>query len=278
VNCETTLTLLGAYLTHVLTPGASSQVRRHLDDCDRCWSDWNACRWDRASGTQLYRDLRAFLGPRFRPRWDSSRALAVEWQQADPQTPGQAADFFRNSLAYLHNLVIWEASGNRPAYVAAASPLLAILGARSIIDYGCGTGSDTLALRHLGYNVLPCDYHSPSTRFFTWRAGREDSDPRITEPGELPAVLAADTLWIIDTIDHLADLAADIGRLLATVKIIICERMTADRAHGQHGFYHRRPATEIHHLYQSCGFRPAQPPSAASPIECWTRPADPADP
>jgi Putative zinc-finger len=272
MNCEAALAQLSGYLTCTLTPVLRSQVRRHLDDCDGCWGGWDAYRWDRATGTQLHRDLEGFLGPRFRPRWDSSRALAREWEQADPRSPDQAADFFRNSLAYLHNLVIWEASGNRPAYVAAAAPVLAVHGARSVIDYGCGTGSDTLALRRLGYQVLPCDYDSPSTRFFAWRARREGSDPRTIEPGDLPAGLAADTLWIIDTIDHLADPASSIGRLLFTVRIVISERMTADRAHGRHRFYRRRPATEIHQLYESCGFRPAQPSSATSPIECWTKP------
>jgi hypothetical protein len=270
VNCGHAQAQLGAYLTHTLTQPAAARVRDHLDSCQACWAAWSAYRWERARSTPLYRDLAAFLGPLFRPGWDSSRTLALEWEHASPRTHQQAAGFFRGSLAYLHNLVIWEASGNRPGYLAAATPTLARLNARTVIDYGCGIGSDTLALRRLGYHVTPCDYDSPSTRFFAWRARRAGTDSRTTEPGKLSAGHCADTLWIIDTIDHLADPQESIGHLLATVRIIICERLTADRAHGQQGFHYRRPAAAITGLYASYGFQPAHLPSH-DPIDCWIR-------
>ena len=271
MNCGQAQAQLGAYLTHALTQPAAAQVRDHLDSCQTCWAAWNAYRWERARAISLYHDLAAFLGPLFRPGWDSSRALDHEWDHASPHTPQQAAGFFRDSLAYLHNLVIWEASGNRPGYLTAAAPMLAHLGARTVVDYGCGIGSDTLALRRLGYRVIPCDYDSPSTQFFAWRARRAGTDPRTTEPGNLPASLRADTLWIIDTIDHLADPQDSLGHLLGTVRIIICERLTDDRAHGRQGFHYRRPVTAITSLYASHGFQPTQPSAHDDPIECWTR-------
>ncbi len=274
MNCNVTKTHLEAYLTHALRIAAANQVRQHLDDCPCCWNTWNEYRWERASRTPLYHDLASYLGPRFRPGFDSSRALAREWAQTAPRTPDQIADFFRSSLSYLYNLVIWEASGNRPGYCVTAAPLLAQLGAQTVIDYGSGIGSDTLALRSLSLNVIPCDYSSPSTRFYQWRARRLQQDPRFYEPGHLPQPLSADTMWIIDTLDHLPDLEASIGHLLATtrIRIIICENPAAGRGHGHQGFHHRRHATDIAMFYTGHGFQQAALGDVASSIQCWARP------
>jgi hypothetical protein len=266
ISCAGLSGCLGGFLNGTLAAGEAPLMRAHLDTCPSCWKTWNAFRWERASRTSLYRDLRAFLGPRFRHGFDSSRALAREWDKAAPATPGDTADFFRASTSYLYNLAIWEASGNRPPYVDEAVPLLNALGARSIIDYGSGIGSDTLALRRLGFEVTPCDYHSPSTRFFQWRARRTGQDPSVCEPERLPTGADADTLWIIDTLDHLPDPLASIGTLLASVSTIICEQLAADRGHGRQGFHYRRPASETAAMLTGYGFRPT---ASNRTLQCW---------
>jgi SAM-dependent methyltransferase len=197
----------------------------------------------------------SFVGPRFKYGFDSSTALAYEWEQATHHTPTEAAEFFRRSHSYLYNLAIWEASGNRPAYVAVAAPLLSRLKSKRLIDYGCGIGSDTLALRSLGMHVTPCDFDSPSTRFFQWRACRLRQDGHFYEPGCLPRDLRADALWIIDTLDHLPDLELNIGPILARVQIVVCEQLAQNRGHGSQGFHHRRPSGEIASLFGRYGFR-----------------------
>lgn len=268
--CSVLPASLGGFLDGTLTAADTGLIRAHLDACDRCWHAWNAYRWEKASRTALYRDLRAFLGTAFVHGLDSSRALAREWDEAAPQDAGEAAAFFRSSVSYLYNLAIWEASGNRPRYVAEAAPLLADLGAGSIIDYGSGIGSDTLALRRLGYTVAPCDYLSPSARFFQWRARRLGQDPAVREPGHIPAGTGADTLWIIDTLDHLPDPAASIGHLLADARTVICEQFDADRGHGRQGFHYRRPARETAALFTAHGFRLVR---SGPVIQCWHKPA-----
>jgi hypothetical protein len=79
----------------------------------------------------------------FRLYFDSSRALAAEWDTANPRTNHDIVQFFRASTSYLYNLAIWEASGNRPHYLAHPLPILASHGTRTVLDYGCGIGSDT---------------------------------------------------------------------------------------------------------------------------------------
>jgi len=94
-----------------------------------------------------------------------------------------------------------------------------------------------------GY-ALPC----------SGRAPRFDVLPELL-PGRLAPELRPDTLWIIDTLDHLPHLEASIGTLLDSVRTIICEQLAQDRAHGRQAFRHRRPPGEIADAYTSHRFR-----------------------
>jgi SAM-dependent methyltransferase len=244
-------------------------LRTHLDSCQGCWSTWNRYRWDQAADSPLLADLRAFLGPRFRPYYDSSRALADEWAATTPTTPAEVWRFFAQSQSYLYNLVIWHASGNRPDYVSAALPHLA--GARTILDYGCGIGQDTLDLRQHGFAVTPCDIPSPATTFLRWRLRRERQSPYIATPHRGQALPPADTIWIIDTLDHLDDIEAWLGADLSTVDRVICENLTEQRGHGSQGFHHRRTYDETAVPLAHHGLRPSPTQAMAGPITVFTR-------
>ncbi|MGH3898066.1 MAG: hypothetical protein ACRDTA_07370 [Pseudonocardiaceae bacterium] len=107
-------TVLDGYLHHTLPSTDHQQIRAHLDCCEPCWQAWNRHRWDAARPSDLYAQLAEFLGADFRPYFDSSRALAAEWDAVNPHTDHDIAQFFRTSTDYLYNLAIWDASGNRP--------------------------------------------------------------------------------------------------------------------------------------------------------------------
>jgi SAM-dependent methyltransferase len=257
------------YLHHALSTDLRTQVRTHLDGCEQCWSDWNRFRWDQARSTSLHADLAEFLGDDFRPYFDSSRALAQEWDIANPRTNGEIRDFFRASTSYLYNLVIWEASGNRPDYLTAALPILHRFRPRNIVDYGCGIGSDSLALRNNGFTVIQCDFHSPSTAFLRWRASRAGATLDVIEPHELSVI--ADTVWIIDTLDHITDLDQELGPLLRTARLVICEHLAASRTHGRQRFHHRRTPEHITGIFSRYGFARAEQPgeTRSAPITVW---------
>lgn len=245
--CElATSDLLDDYLHRHLPPETMTAVRTHLDVCERCWRVWNRHRWDAAAHHLLLSQLAEFLGPRFRPYHDSSKALAAEWGSAEPRTDAEVADFFRTSMSYLFNLTIWEASGNRPPYVTAALPTLEQHAVRTILDVGCGIGSDALALRHKGFTVTGCDYRSPSTRFMHHRTG--GSIP-VIEPDELHAMTTPDALWIIDTLDHITEIDQTLGTLLPSIRLMITEDLTGTRKHGNQRFHHRRQYGELTELF-----------------------------
>ncbi|MGH3811030.1 MAG: hypothetical protein ACRDUV_01050 [Pseudonocardiaceae bacterium] len=258
-------------LRHAGATDETTMLRAHLDTCKNCWGRWNRYRWDQAVDTAVYRDLETFLGPRFVRYLDSSLILAHEWEKAAPGTQEQIAQFFRTSDAYLYNLIIWEASGNRPPYIRAAAPNLIQMSSELVMDYGSGTGSDTLALRSLGFQVTPCDYASPATRFFQWRARRLGQPTDVHEPHELYLAPKPDTLWIIDTIDHLPDIDTSLGQILDDVSIVICEDITPDRAHGKQGFHHRRSLQEIADIFRRYDLYPAPHHDPQHPLIYWKR-------
>jgi 2-polyprenyl-3-methyl-5-hydroxy-6-metoxy-1,4-benzoquinol methylase len=259
-------TVLDGYLHHTLPPRDHQQVQVHLDRCEPCWQTWNRHRWNAARPNPLYTQLAEFLGTEFTPYFDSSRALAAEWDTASPRTDHDIAQFFRTSTSYLYNLAIWEASGNRPDYLAHALPILARHGTRTVLDYGCGIGSDTIALHHLGFRVIGCDFHSPSTAFLRWRS--EHTIP-VIEPGQLDSITEVDTLWVIDTLDHLTDIETSLGALLSTVSLVITENLSITRAHGRQRFHHRRPFPEFTALFAHHGLIP-NTAAAGTPIIHWT--------
>jgi len=268
--------MLGGYLKRGLTPDALDGVRTHLDSCTRCWSAWNRFRWDTALGTPLLQELRAFLGPAFRPYLDSSSQLADEWDAASPSDPHEVAEFFRASDAYLYNLSVWEASGHRPPYLQHASAALLRSSPRVVLDYGCGIGSDLIGLHQITadssapFTVTGCDYASPSTAFLRDRLRRRDLHVQVVEPDELDALPQPDVLWIIDTLDHLADLDGQLGPLLPGVQLLVCEDLAERRAHGDQRFHHRRHPAELGAVLERHGLHAAPGPPGHA-VSYWRR-------
>ena len=268
IGCPAVPALLDAYLHRRLPHPQHVMLRDHLDTCQPCWTIWNRYRWDAAAGHPLVAALRDFLGSSYRPYLDSSRALRDEWIAAQPRTAAGIRHFFENSEAYLYNLVIWHASGNRPGYVTAAMPYLT--GARIILDFGSGIGQDTIDLRNLGHAVLPCDLPCPSARFMRYRLRQAGHDHRVADPRQLDPPPPADTLWIIDTLDHLPDIPAVLGPVLRRVDQVICENLRTARAHGGQGFHQRRTHAEVSDLLACFDLR-EHPTPYELPITVFTR-------
>ncbi|MCY0935968.1 hypothetical protein [Streptomyces sp. H34-S4] len=272
--CTTTRAIFDSYLLRALPAKQSCGVRDHLDACTSCWNRWNIHRWDRAAGSPLLAELRTYLeesGLPYTPMRDSSRELAESWYHTTP-SPTSRADFFRSSEAYLYNLTIWQASGNRPPYVAQAEQLLARHDITTITDLGCGIASDTLDLAGLGYSLTPVDYDSPSTRFARWRLRRAGHDGTIHQPGLLPQSLAPEALWAIDTLDHIPDLDTQLGPLLSQCRLVITETQQPARSHGNHRYYIRRTSGELNQVFAAHNLHP-QPPDPRTPNLCvWSTP------
>lgn len=81
----------------------------------------------------------------------------------------------------------------------------------------------------------------------------------------------ADAVWIIDTLDHITDLDQELGPLLCTARLVICEHLAAGRAHGRQRFHHRRTPEQITGVFSRYGFARAEQPgeTRSAPITVW---------
>ncbi|MGH3564948.1 MAG: hypothetical protein ACRDRH_02720 [Pseudonocardia sp.] len=90
------------------------------------------------------------------------------------------------------------------------------------------------------------------------------------EPGELGSITAPDTLWVIDTLDHLVDIETSLGPVLQVVDLMVTENLMINRGHGRQRFHIRRPFAELADLFASNGLV-AKVDTANSPVMFWSR-------
>src|SRR5207247_5879932 len=77
-------------------------------------------------------------------------------------------------------------------------------GAR-ILDYGCGIGSDGLALIDAGYRVEFADFDNPSTRYLRWRLEHRGLKARIYDLDRETPASDFDLAFAFDVIEHVDD-------------------------------------------------------------------------
>jgi hypothetical protein len=125
----------------------------------------------------------------------------------------------------------------------------------------------TLSLHHSGFDVIGCDFYSPSAAFLRWRSG---GTIPVIEPDNLDVIAEFDTLWVIDTLDHLSNIEASLGPLLSVVNLVVTENLSTTRGHGRQRFHYRRTFPELAALFARYGLIPSTT-SSRTPIMYWTR-------
>jgi hypothetical protein len=160
-------------------------------------------------------DLKAYLGGDFDLHllWNHEQAVDDEERQAPDEKL-----FYRTSEMYLYDLTAFAMAGTKRPYLAA---LRQCVPARaSLLDYGCGIGSDGLRLTSAGYRVAFADFDNPSTRYLRWRLERRELEAPVYNveediPGGFDAVYAFDVIEHTDDplgfLEHLEGLASTVA-------------------------------------------------------------------
>ena len=74
----------------------------------------------------------------------------------------------------------------------------------SVLDYGCGIGSDGLILLEAGYRVEFADFDNPSAAYLRWRLDRRGLDAPVHDlDREVPG--GFDLAYALDVIEHVDD-------------------------------------------------------------------------
>lgn len=173
-------------------------------------------------------ELRAYLGDRYEQgrleRWQET--LEEEYARI-----GDEATLYRTSEAYLYNLTAFAMSGTKRPYLADLAA--AVAPPARLLDYGCGIGSDGLALIEAGYRVAFADFGNPSARYLRWRLARRglEADLYDLDADEVPG--GFDAAFAFDVIEHVDDpfaFLAGLERRAALVAVNFLEPVAGESA------------------------------------------------
>ncbi len=161
-------------------------------------------------------ELRAYLGEGY----DHGRLEAWE-EQLDQEFEriGDEAAFYRRSHGYLYNLTAFAASKTKLPYLRDLATLVAPGG--RLLDYGCGIGSDGLALAEAGYTVAFADFDNPSTRYLRWRLERRGISAPVYDLDAGPPPPGFDLAFAFDVLEHVADPRATIAEMERLASVVL---------------------------------------------------------
>jgi hypothetical protein len=154
---------------------------------------------------------------------------------------GDEQRLYRSSRAYLYNLTAFAMTGTKLPYLRDLIEL-APPPAR-LLDYGCGIGSDGLALLEAGYEVSFADFDNPSTRYLRWRLERRGLDAPIydLDAGRVPS--GFDAAYAFDVIEHTGDPIAFLEQLESRSRLVMVNLLEPEP--GEQELHHELPIAEI---------------------------------
>jgi SAM-dependent methyltransferase len=179
-------------------------------------------------------DLRAYLGS------DYDHDRLTQWRrQVDEEHEriGDEQELYRTSEAYLYNLTAFAMSQTKAPYIAELTRAVAP-GAR-LLDYGCGIGSDGLALLEAGYQVEFADFDNPSVRYLRWRLERRGLSAPIhdLDRDEVPG--GFDLSYAFDVIEHVDDPFAFLAEMEGRARLVLVNFLEPEP--GETTLHHELP-------------------------------------
>jgi SAM-dependent methyltransferase len=162
-------------------------------------------------------ELRRYLGERFDERLLRGHAQAVEEELR--AVGGDEARLYRTSEAYLYDLTVFAMSRTKEPYLRVLARLRPP--PARILDYGCGIGSDGLALLEAGYEVAFADFDNPSTRYLRWRLRERGHDAQVYDLDASPPPAGFDAAICFDVIEHVEDPFGLLGELERRAAVVV---------------------------------------------------------
>ena len=161
-------------------------------------------------------ELRSYLGDDY----DHARLvryaeqLDEEWDEI-----GDEQALYRTSHAYLYNLTAFAMTETKAPY--RADLVRAVVPGARLLDYGCGIGSDGLALLEAGYRVAFADFDNPSTAYLRWRLERRGLSAEIfdLDRDELPG--GFELAYAFDVIEHVDDPLEFLSRMESQARLVM---------------------------------------------------------
>jgi GT2 family glycosyltransferase len=167
-------------------------------------------------------ELMDHLGDQYDPRLLINSDEEVD---REARAIGDEERFYRTSTRYPYNLTVFEMSGTKEPYRRVLAEHLPP--GATVLDYGCGIGSDGLALLDEGFRVSFADFANPSMRFLRWRLGRRGLTAPIHDlDADMPG--GFDAVFAFDVIEHVEDPFAFLDRLESLARVVAVNLLEPD--------------------------------------------------
>jgi GT2 family glycosyltransferase/2-polyprenyl-3-methyl-5-hydroxy-6-metoxy-1,4-benzoquinol methylase len=166
-------------------------------------------------GCRELSELQDYLGDRFEIEklWQSVSLVDRELAAAPDE-----GTFYRTSEFYLYDLTSFAMSGAKEPYRRVLQRL--VPAGASVLDYGCGIGSDGLRLLEQGYRVAFAEFDNPSSAYLRWRLRRRGLQAPVHDldrwvPGGF------DLAYAFDVIEHVPDPFAFLAELESRAEVVM---------------------------------------------------------
>jgi 2-polyprenyl-3-methyl-5-hydroxy-6-metoxy-1,4-benzoquinol methylase len=183
-------------------------------------------------------ELRAYLGERYDE--DHLRRHHHRLEE-ELRTIGDEQRLYRTSEAYLYDLTVFAMSGTKEPYLATLAA--AVPPGSRILDYGCGIGSDGLALLEAGYRVEFADFDNPSTAYLRWRLERRGLRAPVHDVDRGDPAGGFDLAYSFDVIEHVTDPFAFLVRLEGLAGLVLVNFL--DPEPGETHLHHPLPVRDL---------------------------------
>jgi len=250
---------------------SKEDIRYFIENDEECWELWNRVRWDTALENQGagIREVKEYLGEEFKVYTDTSWAIAKAWNKINPKSNEEIADFYRNNNDYILNLLIWHESGDRGLDDDYLKGLVEKYDIHSVLDFGCGIGTDGLRFLELGTSVSFADFECPSVDFLRWRLKKRKigEKAQILNVDTLKKYPKADMFWAIDVLEHMPNPLEIFDNLDDSCKVFAHRSMFNDTAGGRHPCHLNFNPQQLNKILIKKGFSLRE----RHPVELWTR-------
>jgi 2-polyprenyl-3-methyl-5-hydroxy-6-metoxy-1,4-benzoquinol methylase len=192
--------------------------------CARRWAHLLAPRLGSVR-EELVDDLSRYLGigpDVIRARLkDATSAFAEEWRAlvTDANDARQVVRFYEESTTELFDLAEWHATDTIHLRTLVCIDLAAGRGAKTVLDYGSGIGSDAIALAASGFDVTLADISGPLLAFATWRCRDRGFDVRTVDLKSQPLAAGRhDAAICFDVLEHVPHPVATLRNVRGSMK------------------------------------------------------------
>ena len=183
-------------------------------------------------------ELREYLGPAFDlgklQRYDET--LEREFAKI-----GDEQRLYRSSEAYLYNLTAFAMTLTKVPYLEDLTEV--VPPPARLLDYGCGIGSDGLALIEAGYEVAFADFANPSAEYLRWRLERRGVEAEVYDLDSARIPSGFDAAYAFDVIEHVDDPVAFLEVMESKARLVVVNLL--EPVPGETALHRELPIREL---------------------------------